>query len=49
MEGAGNDILLDGPRFDEPDLDRLSATIKRVHGGIASRPAVARSAHGLAE
>jgi chemotaxis protein methyltransferase CheR len=32
MEGAGNDILLDGPRFDEPDLDRLSATIKRVSG-----------------
>lgn len=32
MEPAANDILIEGPRFDEPDLDRLSATIKRVSG-----------------
>lgn len=32
MEPAANDILFEGPRFDEPDLDRLSATIKRVSG-----------------
>lgn len=32
MEPAVNDILMAGPRFDEPDLDRLSATIKRVSG-----------------
>ena len=32
MEPAASDILFEGPRFDEPDLDRLSATIKRVSG-----------------
>jgi len=32
MGPAAGDILLEGPRFDEPDLDRLAATIKRASG-----------------